>query len=256
MNQTPLTISVLTISFNSAKTIADTIDSVLNQTYPHVEYVVKDGGSTDKTIAIVESYGAKIALFVSKPDGGIYPGMNQGLALATGDIIGILNSDDFYADNRVLEDVARIFQEENCDALYADLQYVQPNNTNKVLRHWKSGSYKHGNFLKGWMPPHPTFFVRKVVYEKYGVFNTTLKSAADYEIMLRFLHKHKVKVAYLPRVIVKMRAGGTSNVTLKNRIKANLEDRKAWEINGLKPHVFTLYRKPLSKLFQFLGPKQ
>lgn len=178
--------------------------------------------------------------------------MNKGVKLASGDIIGILNSDDFYADENVITDVVSVFEKHKCEGLYADLVYVDRTNTSKITRTWNSGEYTEGRFLKGWMPPHPTFFVRKEVYEKYGGYNTDLRSAADYEIMLRFIHKHKIKLAYLPRIITKMRSGGQSNVSIKNRIKANMEDRMAWKINGLKPGVFTLTRKPLSKVIQFL----
>jgi glycosyltransferase involved in cell wall biosynthesis len=249
-------VSILTICFNSAETITDTINSVIGQSYNNIEFIIKDGGSKDKTLEIVENYKEKIATIKSEPDGGIYPGMNQALALATGDIIGILNSDDLYAYPEVIEEVVKEFENTNSDALYADLVYVDKNDTNKIIRTWKSGPYKKGLFLKGWMPPHPTFFVKKEVYEKYGVFNTKLKSAADYEIMLRFIHKHQIKLAYLPKVVVKMRTGGMSNVSLKNRIKANLEDREAWRLNNLKPNMLTLYQKPLSKLLQFVKRKK
>src|SRR5262249_51910923 len=141
---------------------------------------------------------------------------------------------------------------ENADAAYADLYYVDKNDTNKIVRKWSSGKYKEGKFLWGWMPPHPTFFAKKEVYSKYGMFNTALRSAADYELMLRFIHKHKIKLAYLTEFIVKMRTGGQSNASIKNRVKANQEDRKAWEMNELKPYFFTLLLKPLRKIFQFL----
>jgi hypothetical protein len=143
-------------------------------------------------------------------------------------------------------------EEENSDTLYADLYYVDAIDTNKVTRNWVSGAYKKGMFFKGWMPPHPTFFVRKSVYDNYGNFNLELKSAADYEIMLRFIHKHECTISYLPRVVVRMRVGGVSNVSLINRLKANREDKRAWEMNGLKPKPFTLIFKPLSKVLQFV----
>jgi glycosyltransferase len=247
-----LKISIITVSYNSAKTIEQTIQSVLSQRYPNVEYIIIDGASQDETLSIIEKYRDKISIFISEKDSGIYNAMNKGLKLASGDIIGILNSDDFYSDDEVLSDVVKIFEQSNADAVYADLQYVDANNTQKVLRNWKSGKYKQGDFLFGWMPPHPTFFVRKHVYEKYGFFNESLSSAADYELMLRFIHKHKITIEYLPRVIIKMRMGGKSNRSFKNRIKANLEDRKAWKINGLKPYCFTLFLKPLRKLNQFI----
>lgn len=248
-----LKISIITVSFNSAKTIEQTIQSVLSQRYSNVEYIIIDGASQDETLSIIEKYRDKISIFISEKDNGIYNAMNKGLKLATGDIIGILNSDDFYADENVLSDIAQLFEQGKADAVYADLQYVDANDTRKIKRHWKSGKYKPGDFLFGWMPPHPTFFVRKEVYEKYGLFNENLSSAADYELMLRFIHKYQISLDYLPRVIVKMRSGGQSNVTAKNRIKANLEDRKAWEINALKPYFFTLFLKPLRKLKQFVG---
>jgi len=243
-------ISIITVSYNSAKTIRDTIDSVIQQNYHDIEYILVDGKSTDNTIEIIKSYGNKISKFISESDKGIYDAMNKGIQLASGDIIGILNSDDFYADADVLKNVANHFTV-SIDGLYADLVYVDALNTTKIIRTWKSGAYKEGAFLKGWMPPHPTFFVRRKVYQNFGDFTNQLKSAADYELMLRFIHKEKIKVAYLPKIIVKMRAGGASNSSIKNRIKANKEDRMAWKMNGLKPGVFTLIRKPLSKLNQF-----
>lgn len=247
-----LKISIITVSYNSAQTIEHTIQSVLSQTYPNIEYILVDGASQDNTLKILEKYKSKISKFISEKDNGIYHAMNKGIKMATGDIIGILNSDDFYADDNVLNDVVTTFEKSKADSIYADLQYVDANNTQKIKRYWKSGTYKPGDFLFGWMPPHPTFFVKREVYEKYGLFNESLRSAADYELMLRFIHKHQISVDYLPRVIVKMRSGGQSNVTAKNRIKANLEDRKAWEINNLKPYFFTLFLKPLRKLKQFV----
>jgi len=170
--------------------------------------------------------------------------------LATGDIIGILNSDDVYADENVLADVIQQFQTSNAEALYADLVYVNRENINHVKRKWISGEYKTGMFKKGWMPPHPTFFVKRELYAKFGGFNTEFQTSADYELMLRFIHKHNVRLTYLPRVTIKMRQGGQSNITVKNRIKANREDRKAWKTNELKPGLFTLWAKPLRKVSQ------
>jgi glycosyltransferase involved in cell wall biosynthesis len=245
-------ISIITVAYNSAKTIEDTIKSVLSQSYQDIEYLIIDGASKDNTLAIVEKYREKIAKVVSEPDQGIYDAMNKGVALATGDVVGILNSDDFYADDDVLKNVAEQFKQSDIEGLYADLDYVDATDTNLIVRKWRSGTYKEKAFLKGWMPPHPTFFVRKEVYKKFGSYNLSLKSAADYEFMLRVIHKEKIKLGYLPNVIVKMRAGGMSNASFKNRLKANREDRKAWELNGLKPGPFTLIRKPLSKLVQFI----
>jgi glycosyltransferase involved in cell wall biosynthesis len=177
--------------------------------------------------------------------------MNKGIEKATGEVVGILNSDDLYSDQHVLSEIAGIFQDPEIDGAYADLEYVAADDLRHVKRNWVSGYYKPGSFVKGWMPPHPTFFVRRKLYTALGNYNTDFRISADYELMLRFIHKHEIKLAYLPRSIIKMRVGGKSNATLKNRIQANKEDRKAWRINGLKPAVFTHFRKPLSKLVQF-----
>lgn len=245
-------ISIITIAYNSEETIEDTILSVLAQSHKDIEYIVVDGASKDGTMDIVNKHQAGIARIISEPDKGIYDAMNKGVLAATGDVIGILNSDDFYADNDVIKDVNTAFDKSDIEGLYADLVYVDRNNPTRVVRNWKSGDYRPGLFLKGWMPPHPTFFVKKGCYDQLGIYNTTLKSAADYELMLRFIHKGKIKLGYLPRIITKMRLGGQSNVSLKNRIRANQEDRKAWEMNGLKPGPFTLIRKPLGKIKQYL----
>jgi glycosyltransferase involved in cell wall biosynthesis len=266
-------VSLITVSYNSAKTIADTLKSVQSQTYKDIEYIVVDGNSSDGTIEIVKQFldSAKdvsqdasqdsekdisqdtgvVKKFLCERDKGIYDAMNKGLAMATGEVIGVLNSDDFYCSNDVIEEVVRAFQQNNTDCLYGDLNYVDPIDTSKIVRKWRSGSFRKQNFLKGWMPPHPTFFVRKSCYDKFGKFDTQFKSAADYELMLRFLFKESCSAVHLPKVMIHMRAGGVSNVSLKNRIRANREDRLAWKINGLKPKWFTLLRKPLSKLIQY-----
>ena len=248
-------VSIITICFNSAATIEDTIQSVLAQDYDDIEYILVDGASRDNTLAIIEKYKSRIAKVVSEPDKGIYDAMNKGLALATGQIIGILNSDDIYAYNGVITDVVQKFHETNADGIYADLVYVDRDHTSRIIRYWKSGKYRPGAFKYGWMPPHPAFFVKKQVYDQYGHFNLTLRSAADYEIMLRFIHKHKISVGYLPKVVTKMRVGGQSNVTVKNRYKANREDKLAWQLNGLKPLPVTFILKPLRKVGQFINKK-
>lgn len=245
-------ISIITVCYNSAKTIQDCIQSVVNQSYPDVEYILIDGQSTDNTLEIVHSFGNKISQVISEQDNGMYDAINKGIKLATGDIIGILNSDDMYVDEQVLSEVVQKMKATNADALYADLNYVDQLDTNKVIRYWKSGVYKKGSFLAGWMPPHPTFFIKKDFYLQYGGYSLDLVSAADYELMLRMVHKNSAKIAYLPRVIVNMRVGGMSNASLSNRLRANKEDRKAWEMNGLTPRSFTLLFKPLRKLIQYV----
>lgn len=244
-------VSIITISYNSAETIEDTIQSVASQTYPNIEYIVIDGNSKDGTQDIVKKYENDIACFISEADKGIYDAMNKGVKNATGDIIGILNSDDFYNDDQVITDVVQRFEDSQCEGLYADLVYVHRDNPDKVIRYWNSGEYSEGMFLKGWMPPHPTFFVLKEKYDELGSYNTELRSAADYELMLRFIHKNKIELSYLNRVTTKMRVGGQSNVSLSNRIKANREDKRAWEMNDLKPGQLTFIRKPLSKIKQY-----
>lgn len=244
-------VSVVTVTYNSAETIEDTINSVINQDYGNIEYIIIDGVSKDNTLQIVDKYKHKIAKVISEKDGGIYDAISKGINLATGEIVVALNSDDMYASTDVISKVVEVFKNTHAEAVYGDLNYVDRIDTSKVIRKWKAGNYKKGYFVKGWMPPHPTFFVKKHCYQKYGTFNLSLKSAADYELMLRFIHVHEIKVAYIPKLIVNMRAGGQSNVSFKNRFKANREDRKAWEINGLKPGMFTLIRKPLSKIKQY-----
>ncbi len=249
-------VSIITIAFNSADTIEDTIKSVAGQDYPNIEYIVIDGASKDDTPKIIEKYNEAIDYSVSESDKGIYDAMNKGVRAATGDIIGILNSDDFYADQKVISDVVRAFKATpDAQALYADLVYVNREDISKVVRYWEAGAYKREKFRKGWMPPHPTFFVRREQYEQLGLYSLELKSAADYELMLRFLYKHESKCIYLPRVITRMRLGGESNVTVKNRIRANKEDRRAWTMNGLKPAWYTLTLKPISKIGQFVRKK-
>ncbi len=247
-------VSIVTATFNSAKTVKDTLDSVQSQSYPQIEHIIVDGISSDETINIVKKSGHKGSIHIGA-DKGIYDAMNKGIKLANGEIIGILNSDDFYANNSVIQKVVTLFEDLNVDTVYGDLKYVDIENTKIVKRTWIAGSYKPNSFKKGWMPPHPTFFVRKGVYEKYGLFNLSLKSAADYELLLRFLHKNRVSTAYLSETLVHMRVGGQSNSSLKNRLKANAEDRKAWKINNLRPHWYTLYLKPLRKVNQFFNNK-
>ena len=244
-------ISIITVSYNAESSIEDTIKSVLDQSYSNVEYIIIDGNSTDDTIAICNKYQDKIHTIISEKDKGLYDAMNKGVTLATGDVIGVLNADDFYENSEVLQKVATEFDKELIDGLYADLLYVDAVDTSKVTRTWISGEYKENAFLKGWMPPHPTFFVKKECYQKYGDYNLELTSAADYELMLRMIHKNKIKLGYIPEVTVRMRIGGVSNSSFQNRLKANKEDRRAWEINNLKPSPLTFIRKPLSKISQF-----
>lgn len=244
-------ISIITATYNSAKTLRDTIHSIQSQSYPNIEYIIIDGLSTDNTVAIAKEYNGLVNGLLSEPDQGIYDAMNKGIGLATGDVIGILNSDDFYAHEGVLERVAQAFQESGADAVYGDLQYVQAEQTEQIVRHWKAGSFQYKRFRYGWMPPHPTFFVRRELYEKYGLFDISFHIAADYELMLRFLYKQRATVYYIPEVLVKMRVGGMSNASFRHRLRANREDLRAWQVNGLRPYFFTTLLKPIRKIGQF-----
>lgn len=245
-------ISIVTVAYNASKTIEQTIQSVLGQTYSNIEYIVIDGGSSDGTQEIIEKYSDKIAYYSSEKDGGIYFGMNKGVEKCSGEYIGLLNADDVYYDSEVIESVAKKLVESKTDALYGDLLYVEETDLSKVVRRWISGKYDRRNFLKGWMPPHPTFFIKKSAYEKFGTFNTQFRFAADYELMLRMLFKHKLSAVYLNQTLIKMRVGGVSNSSVKNRLKANQEDREAWRINGIQPNWYTIFMKPLSKVRQYI----
>jgi glycosyltransferase involved in cell wall biosynthesis len=244
-------VTIVTATYNSEKTIRDTLNSVASQDYPRIEHVIIDGASKDNTLSVVREY-QHVSRIISEKDQGIYDAMNRGITFSSGDIIGILNSDDFYVSTDVISKVVEKMISEKTDTLYADLVYVHPEQTQKVIRTWIAGKFQLNKFLFGWMPPHPTFFVHRRVYEKLGAFNINLRSAADYELMLRFLYKGNMTVSYLPQVIVKMRAGGMSNASLANRIKANREDREAWRVNQLQPHFYTTLLKPLRKLIQFI----
>lgn len=243
-------ISIITATYNSAATVRDTLACIAAQLYPNIEHIIVDGLSKDNTLEIVNEYG-HVAKVISEKDNGIYDAMNKGVQLATGDVIGILNSDDFYTEPAILSKVAQAFEDPAIEAVYGDLQYVNAGNVQLVTRTWKSGRYQKRALYFGWMPPHPTFFVRRHIYEKCGRFNTTLRSAADYELMLRVLLKYDAHVQYIPEVLVKMRAGGMSNASFKNRLRANKEDVMAWKLNDLKPYFFTTWLKPIRKILQF-----
>ena len=247
-------ISIVTIAYNAEATIADAARSVMTQVPEgfELEYIVVDGASTDGTLAALEPYRNGITRIISEPDKGLYDAMNKGVRAATGDVVGILNADDAYADERVLARVAAAFAASDADSVYGDLDYVAEDGSGRVVRRWRSGAYRRGAFLGGWMPPHPAFFLRRAVYEQHGLFSLDLRSAADYELMLRMLFKHRISATHVPAVLVKMRTGGVSNASWGNRWRANREDRRAWRMNGLRPMPWTLILKPLRKVLQWL----
>ena len=236
-------ISIITVVWNNATTIKDAIDSVLGQTYDNIEYIVVDGASTDGTVEIVQSYGEKISKFISEKDKGLYDAMNKGIGLATGDVVGILNSDDFYIDEYVLERVVKEFEEKQVDSMFADLVFVKPDNLDKTVRYYDSSHFSPDKFAYGWMPAHPTFFVKREIYEKYGVFKTDYKIAADYELLTRFLGKNKVSYSYIKEPIVKMRIGGASTSGIKSNYILNKEIIRACREND----IYTNWLMVLSK---------
>lgn len=247
-------ISIITVSYNSELTIRDTFNSVLAQTYLDVEYLVVDGNSKDNTIELIKEYEPKFEgrmQWLSEPDKGLYDAMNKGIRMATGDVIGIINSDDLFCDDRAVEKVIRVFeQNKSLDSVYADLYYVAQNDTGKIVRHWCTGEQRKFKF--GWHPAHPTFYVRREVYEKYGLFNLDFKLAADFEIMLRFLEKYKITTLYLREPLVKMRLGGETNKSYKNIFNQNVECIKAFIKNDLRVNrVMYPFFRIIPKLFQF-----
>lgn len=249
--QTTPTISVVTVSFNSRETIADTIESVAAQTHPRIEHIVVDGGSTDGTLEVLQRFRGRLSKVVSEPDEGIYDAMNKGLAMATGDIVGTLNSDDVYVDEHVLSRVAEAFQDDTVDICYGDIFYVDKGNLNRIVRHWKSEPYRPGLFEQGWMPPHPAFFIRARALGRVGPFEASYRFAADFDFMLRALHVRQLRSIHLPRELVKMRAGGETNSTVMNVLKGNIEAYKSCRKYGLDVSPLFIARKILRKLPQY-----
>ena len=242
-------VSITIPVFNDVR-VGRALDSVFSQQHEHeLELLVVDAGSTDGTLEVLERYRKRIAVLVSEPDKGIYDGMNKGIGLATGDVVGILNADDRYSDPLVLRDVIDAFSREDVDACYGDLVYT--NEADEVVRYWKGGDRRSWHL--GWMPPHPTFFVRRRVYERYGAFDLRYPISADYELMLRLMLKHRIEVKYLDRVMVDMAPGGNSGGSLSTIMKANLEVARAWRNNGLRGGVLAPVLKPTRKIFQVMS---
>ena len=245
----PPKVSIITVTYNSRSTIKDSILSVFNQDYGNIEHIIVDGQSNDGTTAIIKQHLNKIAVYLSEPDNGIYDAMNKGLELATGDIIATLNSDDVYASRTIVGQMVEYMQGNDLDAAYGDLVYINHKNTNKVARFWKAGEDKKGTFCHGWVMPHPTFFCRKQVFEKYGYLNSSFQVAADFELMLRFVEKYQIKIGYLPKVIVYMRTGGKANI-LQGIIRGNWEIMKSFRLNGLPLSPWFFILKPITKITQ------
>ena len=247
-------ISIITSVYNNKEHIAEAIESVLNQTYKNIEYIIIDGASTDGTKEIIAKYIHKINRFISEEDSGVYCGLNKGIKIATGDIICFLHSDDFYLHDNVIEKVVECFRKYDCDGVYGDLIYVDQQDADKVVRYWNSGEYDYKKLKHGWMPPHPALFLKKDVYKKFGVFDTDYKISADYNFMLKILSSKEIKMHYLSNVLYVMRIGGTSNKSLKNILLKTAEDLKALKANNIG-NIFALIKKNIQKIPQFFKKK-
>ncbi|OGU74402.1 MAG: hypothetical protein A2V93_00320 [Ignavibacteria bacterium RBG_16_34_14] len=253
-----LTISIITVVKNNKEFIEDSIKSVLTQSYPNIEYIIVDGNSTDGTLDIIKKlashseYNTKISKWISESDSGIYDAMNKGINLSAGDVIGFLHSDDLFSGNDVIGKIAGKFILANVNVVYSDLVYVSRKNINKTIRYWKAGKFSENSLKFGWMPPHPTLFVRRSLYEKCGLFNIGLKVASDYDMTLRLLKNNPDSVYYLNEVLVIMRLGGRSNRSLKDVLIKSSEDYKVLNRNGFSFPAFTLLLKNIRKLNQFL----
>jgi glycosyltransferase len=244
-------VSIITVTHNSAKYLQECIDSVVNQTYGNIEHIVIDGGSTDGTIDIIKLYDNHIAQWISEEDNGMYDAINKGMKLATGEVIGILNSDDILASKDVVNQIVICFQENKIDSLYGDLVYVDQKNTKKIIRYWKGLSYNRFRFNYGWMPAHPTFYFRSDLLKDLGGYESHYFTAADYEFMARYLYRYRISSKYLPLLIVKMRVGGQSNRNIMSRLRANRRDYLAMKVNNIPfPHIASIL-KPIIKLRQY-----
>lgn len=244
-------ISLITAVYNRSATIRDAIESVVHQRDADIEYIVVDGNSTDGTEEIIRSYSSRVDRYIREADTGIYNALNKGIAASTGEIIGFIHADDMLTSDSVMQAVSKAFHDPEIDAAYGDLVYVDSNQTSKVVRYWKSGIFNRYRFRWGWMPPHPTVYIRRKRYLELGGYREDFQISADYELLVRMFYKHRLKTEYIHDVLVTMRQGGKSNVSVQNRLLANREDRKAWEVNQLRPPLGLQFLKPMSKLHQF-----
>jgi glycosyltransferase involved in cell wall biosynthesis len=244
-------VSIITATYNSASTIRDTLESVAKQTYSNIEHIIIDGLSKDNTLDIVKEY-PHVDKVISEKDKGIYDAMNKGIRAATGDVVGILNSDDFYPHNNILKKVTEEFRIKKVNAIIGDILFVSPNNIKKVVRYYSAKRWKPSKFVKGYMPPHPSFFVYKKFYEQLGVYQIDYKIAADYELLIRFLATNQLSYSYIPEAIVHMRAGGVSNESIKSRYVLNQEIVRACKENGLNTNMLILSLKYVNKIFEYL----
>jgi len=246
-----LKVSIITVTYNSEKYLADCIASVRRQTYSNIEHIIVDGKSTDGTLKIIQKNAGSLAHWISETDRGMYDAINKGIKMATGDIIGVLNSDDMLASADVIMDIVACFDEKRVDSVYGDLVYVDPANPQKVMRYWKGLPYKRSRFNYGWMPAHPTFYIRRELIEQFGGYENHYFTAADYEFMARYLYGHKISSCYLSKMIVKMRNGGASNGNIYRRLRANRRDYLAMKRNRIPFAFIVSILKPLIKIPQY-----
>lgn len=247
-----MTISIITVVYNGEKYLADCIESVISQTYSNIEYIIVDGGSNDGSLEIIKKYQNHITHFISEKDRGMYDALNKGIKMAKGEVVGILNADDILASPDVIASIAQTFTSERPDALYGNLNYVDPKKITKVVRKWVAKPYTKKSIVLGWMPAHPTFYAKRALFEKLGYYSLNYGSAADYELMVRFLFKNDVKTVFLNKLIVNMRTGGMSNASFKNRYRAFINDYKALKANDVPFAAVTILLKKLSKITQFI----
>lgn len=246
-------VSIITVCYNSAKTIKDCIDSVLSQSYNKIEYIIIDGLSTDSTVSIINSYGEKISKFISEKDEGIYDAMNKGIKMANGDIIGILNSDDLFYNNSIIQEMVSVFQNNDCDAAYGDVIFTKQTNLNKVVRYYSSEGFHIDKFRKGLMPAHPSFFVYRKIYANLGYYDTSYKISADFDLLIRFLLINRLRTVYLPKVIVRMRLGGVSTQGFRSVMKINKENMNILRKHNVQSNYLLLYSRYFKKMLEYFN---
>ena len=246
-------VTIITVTYNSAATLQDTLESVKRQDYPNIEHILVDGASKDGTVSIIRSY-PHVAKYVSEKDRGLYDAINKGILMSTGDVIGILNSDDFFPHNKVISNMVNLFKAQDVDAVFGDIAFVRPENLTRVVRHYSSKRFHPRKFKYGYMPAHPSFYVKRRFYEEYGLYKLDYKIAADYELLMRFMHSNKLKYAYNPEVMVHMRTGGVSNKNILSRYTLNKEIIRACKENGVNTNMFIISLKYFSKVFEYVTP--
>lgn len=246
-------VSIITVTYNSAATLMDTLESVKSQDYPHIEHILVDGASKDDTVKIIQAYH-HVAKYVSEKDRGLYDAINKGIMMSTGDVVGILNSDDFFPHKQVISNMVKCFEEHDTDSVFGDIAFVRPENLQKVIRLYSSKKFNPKKFKYGYMPAHPSFYVKRKFYEEYGLYKINYKIAADYELLMRFMHSNELKYVYHPEVMVYMRTGGVSNKNILSRYTMNKEVVRACRENDVDTNMFIISLKYFSKIFEYIRP--